>query len=171
MENKLSKLCSKLIFKWLLLKLTTENSFMFDSKFYRQVDGCSMGGPLSVIFSDIYMTKTERIVVEPTKPQFYNRFVDDIINKRYKDQPDNLFQALNSSHPKIKYTIEVDPDKFLDTKIIQKNSIVTTEVNRKDRKLPVHWTSRISRRYKRNSITSCLKDEISRIRQKFLDAD
>ena len=108
-ENKLSKLCLKLIFKrlLLLLKLTTENSFMLDSKFYRQVDGCSMGGT-SVIFSDIYMTKTERIVVEPTKPQFYNRFVDDIINKRYKDQPDNLFQALNSSHPKIKYTIEAD---------------------------------------------------------------
>ena len=116
-ENKLPKLYSKLIFKRLLVKLTTENTFMFNSKFYKQVDGCSMRGPLSVIFSDIYMTKTERKVVEPTKPQFYKRFVDDIINKRYKDQADNLFQALNSNHPKIKYTIE-DPDKFLDMKII-----------------------------------------------------
>ena len=100
-----------------------------------------MRGPLSVIFSDIYMTKTERKVVEPIKPQFYKRFVYDIINKRYKDQPNNLFQALNSNHPKIKYTIEVDPDKFLDTKILQTD-------NRKDRKLPVHWTSRIPKRYK-----------------------
>ena len=140
-----------------------------------------MGGPLSVIFSDIYMTKTERIVVEPTKPQFYKRFVDDIITKRYKDQPDNLFQALNNSHPKIKYTIEVDTNKLLDTQVIQKNGIVTTEVNRRDRKLPVHWTSRIPKQYKRNSITSdlnrvlhissCLKDEISKIRHKFLNAD
>ena len=180
-ENKLSKLSSKLIFKRLLFKLTTENTFMINSKFYKQVDGCSMGGPLSVIFSDIYMTKTERKVFEPTKPQFCKRFVDDIINKRYKDQPDNLFQALNSNHPKIKYTIEVDPDKFLDTKIIQKNGFVTTEVNRKEGKLPVHWTSRIPKRYKRNSITSdlnralrissCLKDEISKIRKKFLNAD
>ena len=47
----------------LLLKLTTENTFMLNSKFYKQVDGCSLGGPLSVIFSDIYMTKTERKVV------------------------------------------------------------------------------------------------------------
>ena len=84
------------------------------------------------------MTKTERKVVEPTKPKFYKRFADDIVNKRYKDQQDNLFQALSSNHPKIKYTIEADPDKFLDTKIIQENGIVTTEVNRKDRKLPVH---------------------------------
>ena len=97
-----------------------------------------MGGPLSVIFSDIYLTKTDIKVIGPTKPQFYKRFVDDIINKRYKDQPDNLFQAFYSNHPKIKYTIGVDPDKFLDTKIIQENGIVTTEVNRKDseRRLP-----------------------------------
>ena len=60
----------------------------------------------------------ERKVVEPTKPQFYKRFVDDIINKWYKDQADNLFQELNSEHPKIKYTTEVDAHKFLDTKII-----------------------------------------------------
>ena len=119
------------------------NTFMLNPKFHKQVDGCSLGGPLSVIFSHIYMTKTERKVVEPTKPQFYKRFVDGIINKRYKDQPDNLFQALNSNHPKIKYTIEVeDLDKFLNTKTIQKNGIVTAEVNRNDRKSPVHWTSR-----------------------------
>ena len=58
---------------------------------------------------------------------------------------------------------------------------MTAEVNRKDRKLPVHWTSRIRQPYKRNSITSdlnralrissCLKDEISRIRKKFLTTD
>ena len=96
-EKKLPKLCSKLIFKRLSLKLATENTFMLNSKFCEQVDGCSMGGPLFVIFSDIYMTKTERNVVEATKPQFYKRFVDDIINKRYKDQPDNLLHALNTT--------------------------------------------------------------------------
>ena len=104
---------------------------MFNSKCYKQEDGFSIGGPLSAIFSDIYMTKTEKKVVEQTKRQFYKRFVDDIINKRYKDQPDNLFQTLNSNHPKIKCIIEVDPHKFLDTKIIQENGIATTEVNKK----------------------------------------
>ena len=101
----------------LRVKLTTENTFMPNSKFYKQVDGCSMGEPLSVIFSDIYMTKTEIRLVDPTNPQFYKRFVDNIRNKRYKVQPYNLFQAVNSNHPKIKHTIEVDPDKFHDTKI------------------------------------------------------
>ena len=53
-------------------------------------------------------------MVELAKPQFFKKFLDDVINKRYKDQLDNHFQALNSNHPKIKYTTEVNPDKFLD---------------------------------------------------------
>ena len=61
-----------------------------------------MEGQQSVMFLNINMTKTERKVVEPPKPHFYKRFVDDIINKRYKGQPDNLFQALNSNNTKIK---------------------------------------------------------------------
>ena len=54
-KNKLPKICLKLIFKRLLLKLTTENTFMFTSNFYKQIDGCAISGPLSVIFSDIYI--------------------------------------------------------------------------------------------------------------------
>ena len=115
------------IFKRLLLKLTTENTYMLNSKFYKQVDGFSMGGQHSVIFTEIYTTRTDRKVVEPTKPQFCKRFVDDIIKKRYEDQLDNLFKALNSNRPKIKYTIAEDPDKFLETKIIQENGTVMTE--------------------------------------------
>ena len=53
-KNKLPKICSKLIFKRLLLKLMTENTFMFIFDFYKQTDGCTMGGSLSAIFSDIY---------------------------------------------------------------------------------------------------------------------
>ena len=82
--------------------------------------------------------------------------MENKLPKSYKDRPDNLFQALNSTHPKIKYTTEVNPDKFLDKKIIQKNGTVTTEVNWKVRKLPEHWISRIPKRYKRNSIISDL---------------
>ena len=52
-KSKLPKVCSKLIFKRLLLKLTTENTFVFTFSFYKQIDGCKMGEPLSVIFSDI----------------------------------------------------------------------------------------------------------------------
>ena len=64
------------------------------------------------------MTKTEREVVNLSKPTFYKRFEDDIINKRNKGEPDDLFQKLNNNHPNMKYTVKVKPEVFLDTKII-----------------------------------------------------
>ena len=106
--------------KRLLLKLTTENTFMLNSNFYKQIDGCTMGGPLSVIFSDISMTKTEEEVVKPTNPSFYKRFVDDIISKKKKDQPDLLFENLNNHHPNIKYTIETMPQSSLTRRLFMK---------------------------------------------------
>ena len=77
-HKKLTPICSKLIFRRLLIKHITECTFKFNNRFLKQVDGCNMGGPLSVTFSDIYMVKMENDVVIPSKPVFYCRFVDDI---------------------------------------------------------------------------------------------
>ena len=51
-HKKLTAICSKLIFRRLLIKLATECTFKFNYRFLKQVDGCTMGRPLSVIFSD-----------------------------------------------------------------------------------------------------------------------
>jgi len=53
-KKKLQPICTRLIFKRLLLKLTTESTFIFQSNFYKQTDGCTMGGPLSVTFANIF---------------------------------------------------------------------------------------------------------------------
>ena len=42
-NKKQKPLCSKLIFERLLTKLTTECTFTFNNKFYRQTDGCANG--------------------------------------------------------------------------------------------------------------------------------
>ena len=47
-KEKLSTICSKLIMKRLLLKLRTKNTFMLNSTYYKEIDGCTTGGPLSV---------------------------------------------------------------------------------------------------------------------------
>ena len=127
------------------------------------------------------MTKREEEVVKPTSRMFYKRFVDDIINKKKKDQPDLLFENLNNHHPNIKYTIEIMPQKFLETKIIYEDNQIKTNVHRNERKLPVHWTSKIPKRYKRNAInadlnkavriTSTFTEEIPTVKRKFLNAD
>ena len=114
-HNKLPKLCSRLIFKRLLLKLTTESTFMFNSKFYKQSDGCTMVDPLSVTFSNIYLTKLIISKVRSTKPLFYKRFVDGVINRRQNTKPDALLTSLDSFHSNTNFTIDVNPHKLLDT--------------------------------------------------------
>ena len=64
-------ICSKLIFRRLLIKLVAECTFKFNSKFLKEVNGCTMGGQLSVTFSDIYVVKLENDVVISSKPIFY----------------------------------------------------------------------------------------------------
>ena len=54
--------------------------------------------------------------VIPFKPIVYHRFLDDIYSRR-KLGDNILFVWLNSYHPSIKLTIEVNPGKLLDTKL------------------------------------------------------
>ena len=140
-----------------------------------------MGGPLSVTFSDIFMIKIENDIVIPTKPIFYRRYVDDIYNRRKENIEDSLFKALNSYHKSKKLTIEINPIKFLDTHLHNKDGTYVTKVYRKEAKIPAHWSSQIPKRYKRNSIkvdlhrakkiSTNFKEEIKFIRNKFIKAD
>ena len=82
-HKKLEAICLKLIFKRLLIKLTAEITFNFNSIFFKHVDGAIFGRPLSVTCNDIYMAKMENNVVILFKPMFYRRIVDDIYNKQY----------------------------------------------------------------------------------------
>ena len=45
----------KLKLRKLLFKLTKGCVFSDSEKLLRQVDGCPMGGPISVVFSDVFM--------------------------------------------------------------------------------------------------------------------
>ena len=145
-EKKIPPICSKLIFKRLLLKLTTECSFQFNHQLLKQVEGCTMGGPLSVAFTEIHMVRMENDIVIPLKPIFYRRFVDDIINRRKKNVPDELFSKLNNYHRNIKLTIEISPTKFFDTQLLNLNGKIETKVYRKPTKSPVPWSSNIPKR-------------------------
>ena len=140
-----------------------------------------MGGPLSITLLDIHMTRTENNVVKPEKPFFYRCYVDDITNRRKKNEHNIIFENLNKYHPKINLTIEVNPCKFLDTKLFNNKGNITTEVFRQTSKLPVHWSSKVPKQYKRNAviedlhrskrISSNFEMEIKVIKCKFLNAD
>ena len=92
--HKLKPMRGKLFIQ-LLLKLTTESTFIFNIKYYKQTDGYTMGGPLSVMFSDIYMTKLEKdTILPPRRAKLYKPFVDDIFAKRITNIPEQLSKFL-----------------------------------------------------------------------------
>ena len=91
------------------------------------------------------------IVVHSLKPLFYSRYVDNIFNRHKIDQFDKVFHALNNYHENIKLMIEISPSKFLDTQLINEDGKYITKVYRKESKIPIHWSSKILKRYKRNT--------------------
>ena len=80
-HKKLTPICSKLILRNLLIKLAADCTFKFNSRFFKQEDSCTMGGPPYVTFTDIYMVKMENDVLIPSKPIFYQRFADDMYSR------------------------------------------------------------------------------------------
>ena len=122
----------------------------------------------------------ENDVVIPSKPIFYCRFFDDIYSRR-KLGDNVLFDQLNSYHPNIKLYIEVNPSKFLDTKLANINGTYKFNVYRKNTKLTSPWTSRFPKHYKQNTIngdlhhskriSSNFDKEIPLTKEKFMKAD
>ena len=126
------------------------------------------------------MIQMETDVVAPIIPIFHRRYIDDIYNPRQKNTSDALYDALNNYHPKIKLTIESNPQRLLDTEITHINGTKETRVHRKKTKSPIPWTSNIPKRYKINSIktelyrakpiSSNFTSEVTVIRNKFKSA-
>ena len=125
-RKKLEPFCKKSVFKNLLNKLIIGCTFLADSRLIRQVDGCSMGGLMLVVLCNIFFVKMEFDIVKPLKPKPYKPYVDNIFSKQINNQPDKLFEKLNNYHPNIKLTIEVNPSKSVDVKIMIKNGIIET---------------------------------------------
>ena len=156
-------------------------TFLAEGRLIRQVDECSMGGPISVVLSNIFCVEMELDVVKPFKPKFHKRYANDIYSKGIKNQPDELFQKLNNYHPNINLTIEVNPCKFLDTDIMIKNGIIETYVAVKESKISNHWSSAVPKKCKRNAIlgdlhrahkiSSNFELEKQRIKKKYLSVN
>ena len=117
-QRKITDNMFQINLKRLLLKLTTENTSMLNSNFYKQIDGSTMGGPQSVIFLASMWPKHKKKLLNQQIQCFVKDLLMTWLANRKKDQPDLMFQNLKDHHPNIKYTIETMPQKFPETKII-----------------------------------------------------
>ena len=145
---------------------TCNNAFTYEGKLYNQVDGVAMGSPLGPVFADIFMGFNEKIWLSECpvdfKPLFYRRYVDDTF-LIFKDLSHvQLFlNYLNSKHPNIKFTVDVEKDfmlSFLDVLITRHNGNFSTSVYRKSTYtgLGTHFLSFSPLLYKVNSIRTLI---------------
>ena len=98
----------------------THTYFLFQSKYYEQVQGAAMGSPISPLIANIFMEEFEVKALNsfPHPPSLWFRFVDDtfVINKEGHSQ--DLLQHINSQDPHIQFTVEPTQQNslpFLDT--------------------------------------------------------
>ena len=96
--------------KVLFLFATSQTHFIFNSKFYNQIDGVAIISHLAPVLANIFMGFYESEWLEEytlNKPRFYLRYVDDILVAFDKEQDSfNYLNFLNNRHPNIKFTRE-----------------------------------------------------------------
>ena len=74
---ELKPFCKKCIFKKLLRNLQRNAFFPQKNRLIKQIAGCPMGGPISVVLSGIFVCKMKEDIVTPSKLLFYKHYVGD----------------------------------------------------------------------------------------------
>ena len=126
-------------FKKLLSLATTESMFLFNDKYYKQIDGVAMGSPLGPTLANAFMCHYEKKWLEECpsqfKPIYYRRYVDDIfVTFSSPARVALFFNYLNSRHANISFTHENEINNtlaFLDLSIYRENNRFVTSIYRK----------------------------------------
>jgi hypothetical protein len=100
--------------------------FFYQDKFYRQIKGLPMGAAISVTVANLVMEFHELYAFQLSpqmETKFFYRYFDDIACGCKTSLIPTLLSHLNSIHPDIQFTQELEIDgslPFLDTKISRK---------------------------------------------------
>ncbi|XP_061404410.1 uncharacterized protein LOC133340310 isoform X1 [Lethenteron reissneri] len=98
-----------------LVRLCLTNTyFTWNGTFYKQNDGTPMGYPLSPVVANVFMEKfeTDAIQTSTLLPSLWTRYVDDtfVIWPHGLPALNQFLNHINSIHPSIKFTMEVEKD-------------------------------------------------------------
>ena len=113
--------------------------FVFQGQFYKQKEGAAMGSPVSPIVANLFMEHLENQALSTAlnPPKLWIRYVDDTFIILKKDHFDEFTNHINTIHPSIKFTSEVEiegqlpmldvlftrqPDKHLKCKVYRKKT-------------------------------------------------
>ena len=118
-----------------LLGFAVKNSFfLFDGKYYEQVDGVAMGSPLGPTLANIFLCYWEEIWIKKCPKQFcpiyYNRFMDDTFLLFSSENHVLKFKSyINSRHQNMNFTHEVEKNNslaFLDVLVTREGTFRTS---------------------------------------------
>ena len=147
---------SKATFKK-LLELSTCNVLMLTHDgYYRQRDGLAMGSPPAPPLANGWLFSYDPRIRDDAK--LFSRYMDDIIRSIAKSKIEAKLQEINSMHPSLKFTIEVEQDRelpFLDMKIIRKDCRLASKWYTKptDTGLVMNFHALAPLKYKRAVVT------------------
>lgn len=110
----------------------TSTYFRYEDKFYQQTTGLPMGGPLSATVANLVLEELEESSLKKCNfpVLFYKRYVDDIITAVPLGREEDIKNAFDSFHEKIKFTTEKEIDgkiNFLDITLIRRENKITTQ--------------------------------------------
>ena len=133
-----------------LLELCLTNTyFLFQGKYYEQVQGAAMGSLISPLIANVFMEefKVKALSSIPHPSSLWLRFVEDtfVINRAEHSQ--DLLHHISNQDPHIQFTVEPTQQgslTFLDTLVtIEPDNTFSTTVYRKPTHTDqyLHWDS------------------------------
>ena len=123
-----------------LLELATQESFfIFNGKYYKQIDGVAMGSPLGPALANAFMCHYEKIWLDNCpkifKPVYYRRYVDDIfVLFSSPTHVEKFRNYMSSQHKNINFSQEQEVNvslSFLDILVTRESNQFTTNIYRK----------------------------------------
>ena len=122
---------------------------------YRQIDGLAMGSPPTPPLSNIWLSKYEPAIKNDAK--LFERSMDAILRTIKESLIENKLSEINSLHPNLKFTLEVEQNgklPFLDICIEHHESTLSSTWYCKptDTELILNFHAMAPKRYKRSVI-------------------
>ena len=120
-----------------LIKLCLSTTyFRFRNNSYQLTDGLPMGSPASPAIANMFMNKLEQTALATFvhRPRVWLRYVDDVFSIVKKTRVEELLKHLNSQHPSIQFTVEVETENrlpFLDVTVHRVGNALELDVYRK----------------------------------------
>ena len=150
-----------------LLELAVKDSlFLFNGKYYIQLDGVAMGNPLGPTLANVFLCYWEEKWLDKCPkqflPLFYNRFMDDtFVLFSSEDHVKKFHKYLNSRHENMNFTFECEKNNclpFLDVLVSRTDNGFSTSIYRKPTfsGLYTNFDSFIPEKYKKGLILCLL---------------